>query len=131
MTGARHAVVLALPAMTLNSTDSSSSIFKNGKLKHGIYKIQNLCCETFLDVHHHSKQVCCRPAQNLEDGEGLVRLSPGLVVAHLTIKSGRSNALGLDTRYRRWDHLCDLTYRALGNVRASLSQGSLRSFVIR
>ena len=100
----RHATptLLKLPAMTLNSTDGSTSFFKYGKLKPGIYKIQNLESGTFLDVHHHSKQVCGRPAEDLVDGEGLVRLSPGPVVAHLTIKSGRSTALGPDTPYGWW-----------------------------
>ena len=61
--------------MTLNSPtgNDSSSIFEDGKLKPGIYKIQNLFAETYMDIHLHSKKVCCRPAQNLEDGGGLVR----------------------------------------------------------
>jgi len=44
------------------------------KPKPGIYKIQNLFSETYLDIHRHSKQVCCRPFRDLEDGRGLVRL---------------------------------------------------------
>ena len=36
-------------------------IFEYGNLEPGIYKIQNLRSETYLDVHHHSKEVCCRP----------------------------------------------------------------------
>jgi len=59
--------------MTLNSTVDSSPIFKDGQLKPGIYKIQNLYTETHLDVHQHSKEVCCRPARDLEDGRGFVR----------------------------------------------------------
>jgi len=57
--------------MTANSTSDSSSIFKNGKLKPGIYKIQNLFSETYLDIHQHSNKLCCRPARDLEDGKGL------------------------------------------------------------
>ena len=64
------------PTMTLNSTNASSSIFKDGRLKPGIYKIQNLYSETYLDIHQHSKQVCCRPARDLEEGRGLVRMRP-------------------------------------------------------
>ena len=64
------------PAMTLSSTSYPSSIFKDGRLKPGIYKIQNLYSETYLDIHQHSKQACCRPAQDLEDGRGLVRVRP-------------------------------------------------------
>jgi len=65
--------------MTLNSTTDSASIFENGKLKPGIYKIQNLRSETYLDIHRHSKELCCRPARDLEDGGGLVR--PSLISA--------------------------------------------------
>ena len=50
-----------------------TSIFKGGKLRPGIYKIKNIRTKTYLDIHEHSKRVCCRPAQKLEDGEGLVR----------------------------------------------------------
>ena len=57
--------------MGLKST-ADSPIFENGKLKPGIYKIQNLYTETYLDIHQHSKEVCCRPARDLEDGRGLV-----------------------------------------------------------
>jgi len=59
--------------MTLKSAANSSRIFEAGKLKPGIYKIQNLYTETYLDVLQHSKEVCCRPARDLEDGRGLVR----------------------------------------------------------
>lgn len=55
-------------------TSGSSSIFEDGKLKPGTYKIQNLFSETYLDIHQHSKQVCCRPAKVLEEGRGLVSL---------------------------------------------------------
>jgi len=58
--------------MTLNSTSDSSSIFKDGKLKPGIYKIQNVRFEEYLDIHRHSMELCCRPAKDLEDGRGLV-----------------------------------------------------------
>ena len=59
--------------MTLDSTNDFP-IFNDGKLKPGIYKIQNLLSETYLDIHQHSKKICCRPAKDLEDGRGLVRL---------------------------------------------------------
>lgn len=57
--------------MTLHST-KTSPIFENGSLKSGIYKIQNLFSDTYLDIHHHSMQLCCRPARDLEEGRGLV-----------------------------------------------------------
>lgn len=62
--------------MVLHSTGGSPSIFEDGKLKPGIYKIQNLFSETYLDIHQHSKQVCCRPAKDLQEGRGLVRIYP-------------------------------------------------------
>ena len=58
--------------MTFNSPSDSSSIFEGGRLKPGIYKIQNLYSQTYLDIHEHSRETCCRPAHNLE-GKGLVR----------------------------------------------------------
>ena len=60
--------------MTPNPASSHTSIFKGGKLKPGIYKIQSLCAETYLDIQLNTKQLCCRPAQNLGEGRGLVRL---------------------------------------------------------
>ena len=67
-----HVVVLAL-MMTMNSTTSDSlSIFEDGKLNPGIYKIQNLYGQTYMDIHEHSREVCCRPATVLAEGRGLV-----------------------------------------------------------
>jgi hypothetical protein len=63
---------LAPPTMGFNSTSSSSSILKDGELKPGIYKIQNIYTETFLDIHVHSREVCCRPVKDLGEGRGLV-----------------------------------------------------------
>ncbi|KAF9649757.1 hypothetical protein BDM02DRAFT_3260142 [Thelephora ganbajun] len=57
--------------MAQSSTTGSSSVFKDGKLKPGIYKIQNLYGQTYMDVHEHSRDVCCRPATALEEGRGL------------------------------------------------------------
>ena len=63
---------LAPPTMTLNSTNDCSSILEGGELKPGTYKIQNIYSETFLDIHVHSREVCCRPAKDLGEGRGLV-----------------------------------------------------------
>jgi len=52
--------------MTLNS------IFKDGKLKPGIYQIQNIEAETYLDIEVHSREMCCRPARDLGEGRGVV-----------------------------------------------------------
>ena len=59
--------------MTLHSTTDPTSILEDGKLKPGIYKIQNLKCETFIDIITHAREVCCRPARDLGEGRGLVR----------------------------------------------------------
>ena len=67
------ASVAPVPTMTFRSHSDSPSIFRDGKLKLGFYKIQNLYSQTYLDIHEHSKELCCRPAQNLEEGRGLVR----------------------------------------------------------
>jgi len=57
--------------MTLHSTSDSSSILEGGKLKPGIYKIQNIQCETYLDIEVHTREVCCRAAKSLGEGRGL------------------------------------------------------------
>ena len=58
--------------MTLNSTSDSFSILKDGKVKSGIYKIQNIHTETYLDIEVRTREVCCRPAKDLGEGRGLV-----------------------------------------------------------
>jgi len=57
--------------MTLRSTKGSTSIFEGGKLKTGIYKIQNIESGTYLDIEVHTRDACCRPAKDLEEGRGL------------------------------------------------------------
>ena len=59
-------VALALLTMTMNSTSGSSSIFKDGRLKPGVYKIQNIQSETYL----RGKCVAV-PPKTLEKGGGL------------------------------------------------------------
>ena len=49
--------------MTQKSTTDPPRIFQDGKLKPGIYKVQNLRSETYLDVDQHSKEMCCRPVR--------------------------------------------------------------------
>ena len=60
--------------MTSDPTSGPPSVFEDGRLKPGTYKIQNFQSETYLDVLQHSEELCCRPAQDLEDGKGLVCL---------------------------------------------------------
>ena len=61
-------------------SSSDSSIFEDGKLKPGIYKIQNIYSKKYLDIEVHSREVRCCYAKDLEEGEGLVRRYPLLVV---------------------------------------------------
>ena len=59
--------------MTLTSTSDPLSIFKGEKPKPGVYKIQNIHSETYLDVEIRSRGLCCRPSKDLDEGRGLVR----------------------------------------------------------
>ena len=59
--------------MTFTSTGDSSSIFKDGKLKPGIYRVQSLFNEAFIDVQEHSRELYCRSFQDLGEERGLVR----------------------------------------------------------
>jgi hypothetical protein len=51
----------------------SPSIFQDGKLKPGIYKIRSVLTQTYVDIEEHSRKIVSRPAENLEEGNGLVR----------------------------------------------------------
>jgi len=61
--------------MALTSTDDPTSIFKDDKLKPGVYKIQNIVGQTYVDIREHVRELCCRPAAVLE-GNGLVGSRP-------------------------------------------------------
>ena len=73
-------VIVLVLTMAFTSTSDSLSIFKDGKLKPGIYKIQSLYIEAFLDVEEHSREIYCHPFQDLRDGRGLVRRQTSHVV---------------------------------------------------
>lgn len=60
--------------MEKSSTRVFTSIFEGDKLKEGVYMIQNLHTESYLDVRLRSMELCCRPVNDLEAGRGLVRL---------------------------------------------------------
>lgn len=86
--------------MTLTSTAEPLSIFKDGKLKPWVYKIQNIVAETFLDYEVHTREMCCRPANELGEDKGLVSWSPTPTGGScLNVRSGKSNPLGLDIQY--------------------------------
>ena len=57
----------------MTSPSLGYTIFEDGKLKPGLYKIQNLISKTYLDIHEHSMEVCCRPVSALEENDGIVR----------------------------------------------------------
>ena len=78
----------------------SVSIFKDGKLEPGVFKIQNIASQTYLDVRDHTKEVCCRPAEYL-DGKGLVgsRSNFAYTITVTATPSGKSVLRVLDTRY--------------------------------
>lgn len=82
--------------MTLSSESicDPSPIFQDGKLKPGVYKIQNLYTDTYLDVHLHSMELCCRPAKDLENKRGFVRMSPPRRFVHLTTVKWKIGRLG-------------------------------------
>ena len=58
--------------MSSSSTNDSFSIFQDGKLKPGVYRIQNVESETYLDFHLRSMELCCRPPKDLERERGFV-----------------------------------------------------------
>jgi hypothetical protein len=66
--------------MAAATANDASSIFEGKKLKPGIYEIQNLYAQTYVDVDEHSRKVCCRPATALGKGRGRVRPLQQLVV---------------------------------------------------
>ena len=62
--------------MTTNPMSNSVSILNDGRIKPGIYKIQNVVGQTYLEIREDSKELCCKPAAASEDGKGLVSPSP-------------------------------------------------------
>ena len=122
--------------MTLRSTNESTSIFEDGKLKPGIYKIQNLFSETYLDIHQHSNQACCRPAKDLEDGKGLVRLHLPSVAHESDCHKWEIKALGDGYAVRRVSSLIESVRRAirhssLNNARPRSNQANLNSSALQ
>ncbi|KAF9777282.1 hypothetical protein BJ322DRAFT_1188119 [Thelephora terrestris] len=53
--------------MTLTAEKDSPSMFEDGKLKPGIYKIQNIVGQNVRDIRDHSQELCCRPPLLLKD----------------------------------------------------------------
>jgi hypothetical protein len=90
------AVILWIKTMTPNSANDPLPIFKDGKLKLGIYKIHNLHSQTFID-HPRTLSRGLLPGQphfSEREGDSYVQFIDLLFVS-LTIRSGRSGLLGL------------------------------------
>jgi len=61
----------------LASKNDSMSIFTNGKLKPGIYKIQNIVGHTHVDIREDTRELCCRPTTILDsEKKGLWEILP-------------------------------------------------------
>ena len=87
-------------------------MLEDGKLKPGIYKIQNVVGQTYAGLREYTRELCCRPATALE-GNGLVDSCPRPIhtVVIVMIFSGKSTLRVLDiphTWYSRGLH-CNLT----------------------
>jgi len=86
--------------MTLAPTNESGSVFKDGKLQPGIYKIQSIVSQTYVDIQENTRELCGRPATLLE-GKGLVGSRPCLTckTVVMAIFSGKYFLSVPDTPY--------------------------------
>jgi len=62
---AQHSITVRDNTHPGGETDKmfSSSILENGKLKPGVYKIQNLAGQTYVEMQESKKELCGRPAR--------------------------------------------------------------------
>ena len=72
------------------------TILRDGKLKPGVYRIQNIVGQTYVDIQERTRELCCRSATALIGGKGLVglclHLTPVIIVKYLQweiLPSGR------------------------------------------
>lgn len=74
----------------MSSPSLGYTIFEDGKLKPGLYKIQNLHSKTYLDIHEHTMEVCGRPSSALEENDGIVRTNycPTSFLTNLSVTVG-------------------------------------------
>jgi hypothetical protein len=79
----RSPMVIATDIPVGDTTKMTSSILINGKLKPGIYQIQNLAGQTFVETQESSRTLCCRPANALSAGDGLVSSTLTLIATML------------------------------------------------
>ena len=104
--------------MVLTSTEDPGSILKDGKLKPGVYKIQNIVGQTYVDIREHAKELCCRPATVLE-GKGLVGSCPHLTPIVLSLPSVGNSSFWSWIYYTQgtvFHHVSLCTYFVLNEV---------------
>ena len=61
--------------MSTSPADDPMSIFVDGNLIPGKYKIQNLRSQTYLEIQEHSRELCCRPDTVLTPNDAVVILT--------------------------------------------------------
>lgn len=91
-------------AMHTSPASDPMSIFVDGKLKSGVYKVQNLASQTYLEVLDHSKELCCRIAAVLTPKDALViRNAPPIIerIVFLMLNSGTFKHGSRDIRSKR------------------------------
>ena len=104
--------------MGVTSTNDATSIFKDGKLKSGIYKIQNIVSQTYVDIREHNKELCGRPATVLE-GKGLVGSCPHSTPIVLSLPSVGNSSFWSWIYYTQgtvFHHVSLCTYFVLNEV---------------
>ena len=104
----------------LQNSNTGSTIFQaDGKLKPGIYKIQNIVGKTYVDIKDDVRELYGKTSTALEDGRGQVSPRLGLPPTHLTTNSGKSNPSATATRSRRsaptFLDTFDITYPLIHN----------------
>ncbi|KAF9649761.1 hypothetical protein BDM02DRAFT_1746722 [Thelephora ganbajun] len=62
--------------MKNNASKTRSSILQDGKIKPGIYKIQNIVSKTYVDIKDHVRELCGRPSSTLEKYRGRWEIQP-------------------------------------------------------
>ena len=60
--------------MDHSSSNTSASIFQDGKIKPGVYKIMNVVSGTFVDIKDDASELCGRSSSTLGDSRGQVSL---------------------------------------------------------
>jgi len=69
--------------MVYNSRKSGNSVFQDGRLKPGTYKIRNIVSKTFVDIKDDLRELCGRPSTVLEQGRDhwdIQPLGPGYTI---------------------------------------------------